>query len=66
VVRLIVYDLNGRLVRHIVDGIPQTAGTYQPIWDGTNDDGHRVPAGLYAIRLQAGAVEKQRRVMLIR
>jgi glucose/arabinose dehydrogenase len=66
VVRLVIYDLNGRVVRHIEDGTLKTAGTYQPTWDGTDDDGRNVRAGLYAIRLQAGGVEKLRRVMLIR
>ena len=66
VVRLVIYDLNGRMVRRIEDGTFRTAGTYQPTWDGTDDDGRNVRAGLYAIRLQASGVEKTRRVMLIR
>ena len=66
VVRLVIFDLNGRLVRRIEDGTQRTAGTYQPTWDGTDDDGRSVRAGLYAIRLLAGGVEKMRRVMLIR
>ena len=45
-VSLALYDAAGRLVRMLQDGI-LPAGRYQSPWDGRNDGGARVAAGVY-------------------
>lgn len=51
--RLALYDAAGRLVRVLADG-PHAAGEHAVRWDGTGEDGARLPAGLYLARLTFG------------
>ena len=51
--RLRVYDLLGRPVRTLWDG-PRPSGTHRLGWDGRNDAGQTVAAGVYFARLEAG------------
>ena len=52
-----VYDEGGALVKTVVDD--ETAGTFHAmqlngeVWDGTNDDGLPVLAGVYEVRIEA-------------
>jgi hypothetical protein len=48
---LVVFDASGRLVRDLYDG-QATAGLHMLEWDGRDDGGQRVPAGVYFCRLQ--------------
>ncbi|HEC78009.1 MAG TPA: T9SS type A sorting domain-containing protein [candidate division WOR-3 bacterium] len=45
-VKLSVYDVQGRLVKNLVDEIQQ-AGVHQLYWNGRDDRNVRVPAGVY-------------------
>jgi hypothetical protein len=45
-----VFDLSGRLVRTLLDEVLRP-GRQSIVWDGRNDQGHRVGSGLYFIRL---------------
>jgi len=50
---LALYDVNGRVVRRLVDEeLP--AGPYARAWDGVDDHGRAVPSGRYFARLTAG------------
>jgi hypothetical protein len=64
-VRLVVFDLAGRVVRHLEDGA-RPAGLHVVTWDGRNDAGRAASAGLYILRFEAGGVRQTRRVQLIR
>ena len=50
-VSLAVYDAQGRMVRPILYGEPQTPGTYSHSWDGLDRYGDAVPAGQYEWRM---------------
>ncbi len=63
-VTLSVFDVNGRLVRTLVDS-HQPAGAYQVGWDGRTETGGRVPAGMYFYELRAGAERQVRKLILI-
>jgi FlgD Ig-like domain len=53
-VRAALYDVSGRLVRMLADeSLP--AGKHQRAWDRRDHSGHRVPSGIYFLRLDAGA-----------
>jgi hypothetical protein len=52
-VRLSVIDVTGRRVRHLESG-SYPAGRHAAVWDGRDDLGRSVPAGLYFLQLQAG------------
>jgi hypothetical protein len=49
-VTLKVYDIQGRVVRTLVDG-RMSAGAYRAVWDGTNDSGEPVASGTYIARV---------------
>jgi hypothetical protein len=48
---LVIFDASGRLVRDLYDG-HATADPHMLEWDGRDDGGQRVPAGVYFCRLQ--------------
>jgi subtilisin family serine protease len=63
--RLTLYDASGRRVRTLVDG-PLSAGSRAIAWDGTDDRGARVAAGVYFAQLNAGGAEVRSKVVLVR
>ncbi len=64
-VNLTVYDIAGRRVRGLHAG-QMSAGPQEVTWDGRNEHGTRVSAGVYMCRFQAGDVVEQRRMVLLR
>ncbi len=62
---LSIYDVNGRLVRTLVDEHVST-GAHTALWDGTDDIGRDVGSGVYVYRLQGGDDVIARRLTLIR
>jgi len=64
-VRLSIYDVNGRLVRTLVDE-PVAAGVTSRFWDGTDSRGRLLAPGFYFYRLEASGVSQTRRMMLLR
>lgn len=63
--KLAVYDAQGRLVRMLADGA-FAAGPHAQVWDGADDGGRLVPAGLYLARLEADGRALVRRVVRLR
>jgi hypothetical protein len=64
-VRLEVFDVMGRRVRVLAQGV-LAAGTHEYSWDGLTETGMRVEAGIYVIRLEAAVVSTRRLVALVR
>jgi hypothetical protein len=64
-VTLRVYDPAGRLVRTLVDG-NQRPGIHKILWDGYNDSGKPVNAGVYFYRLQWDGKTETRRMILLK
>uniref|UniRef100_A0A7C4TC63 T9SS type A sorting domain-containing protein n=1 Tax=candidate division WOR-3 bacterium TaxID=2052148 RepID=A0A7C4TC63_UNCW3 len=59
-----IYDANGRLLRQ---WDYETIGlSDQIIWDGTNDFGRRLPAGIYFVRLESNEFKRTEKVILLR
>jgi len=63
--RLAVYDAQGRLVKVLVDGLC-AAGRTAVTWDGTDESGEPVPAGVYFYRLRAAGLEYGRPAVLVK
>ena len=63
--RLQIFDVDGRLVRTLVNGSVQ-AGRNSFTWDGADDRGHSVAPGVYFYRLDAPGFSETRRMMLLR
>lgn len=64
-VTLAIYDAAGRLVRTLVHDV-QDAGRHEARWDGTDQDGRGVAAGVYLCRLEADDVRATKRLTLVR
>ena len=64
-VSLSVYDAAGRLVRRLVDR-PSRAGAFVEAWDGRDDTGRVVPAGVYFYRLTVGKRSFTKKAALVR
>ncbi len=64
-VRLAVHDVSGRLVRLLV-GAELPPGEHRAAWDGRDDDGRAVAAGVYLARLTAEGVAESAKLVLVR
>jgi PKD repeat protein len=64
-VRLMIFDLMGRVVRTLEDG-SFTPGTYESRWDGLDESGRTAASGVYVIAIQAGDFTAQRKMLLMR
>lgn len=62
--RLGPQDVAVRLVRTVVQ-VQQEAGPHEALWDGTDDNGARSPAGVFFYRLQAGDRSNERTLVVI-
>ena len=64
-VSLVIYDINGRLVRTLVDG-NRTAGMHEVVWDARDDAGRAIASGVYVYRLTNQREAMVRRMALVR
>ena len=63
--RLAVYDMLGRKVKTLVEGLVST-GTYSIDWDGTDDLGRRASSGIYFCHISGehGTPDSQKTIFL--
>ena len=64
-VKVSVYDLNGRKIKNLVNS-PQSPGKKYVTWDGTNDLGSSISAGMYLYTIQAGEFRQTRKMVLLK
>jgi Ca-activated chloride channel family protein len=64
-VRLVVYNILGQEVKTLVE-TPQEPGSYRVTWDGTDNEGKRVPSGVYIYRLMAGNYVSSRTMVIVK
>ena len=62
---LSVYDVRGRLITTLFDGVP-SLGSSQFVWDGTNEWGQTVASGTYYFRLTHKDQQRIKSVVLVR
>jgi hypothetical protein len=63
--RLNIFDVNGRLVRTLVDRAVE-AGPHTAIWDGKDQAGRGVASGTYFARMEAGQWKQDTRVTILK
>ena len=66
IVQVAVYDVRGRLVREVLRHARRSAGPTEIVWDGRDDTGLRVPAGLYLALLRVDDFCSARRLAILR
>ena len=64
-VTLSVYNIEGKLVRRLVDQ-PQGAGIHDEVWRGRNDAGQSVASGVYFYVLRTGRSTLARKLVLLK
>jgi len=60
-----VYDKSGRLVKKIFEGKIST-DSYETEWKGDDEQGRKVPGGVYFIYLKFGKIEEAKKAILLR
>jgi hypothetical protein len=60
-----LYDIRGRLVRTLDNG-SRAGGEFEAVWDGRDEAGRRLPAGVYFCRAEIGDWRETRKMVLIR
>ena len=60
-----IFNVLGQSVRTLVDN-EQTAGSYQAIWDGTDNTGRALGSGVYLYRITAGSFSQTRKMLLLK
>lgn len=65
-VYITVFDILGRKVRHLVNGLKQEAGVYTIMWDGKDQKGRNISSGTYIINFKTDNYFKSHRVILLR
>lgn len=65
-VRLTLYSPEGRLVRTVLENAGQAAGYYVATWNGRDDRGRPVAAGVYLVRLESGRQQRTQKVLWVR
>lgn len=63
-VKLMVYDLSGRLV-WLLESAENAAGAYLKTWDGRNELGLPVASGVYLYRLQVGQMTLTKKMLIV-
>ncbi len=64
-VKLVIYNLRGQQVRKLVDDVLAPL-TYRREWDGRDDRGKLVAAGIYFYQLQSGKFSSAKRMIFLR
>ncbi len=64
-VELALYDLSGRVVRHLAAGA-LAGGLHEVAWDGRADDGQAAPGGVYVYRLAGTGIDLSRKLVLLK
>ena len=59
-----IYNLSGQLIRTLVDE-NTSEGSHSVIWDGSDDRGDPVAAGIYYYQLESGEFSNVRKMLLI-
>ena len=62
---LIIYNINGELVRTLQSG-QKAAGKYSVVWNGLSDSGSRVNTGIYFYRLQTNRFVETKRLLILK
>jgi hypothetical protein len=60
-----IYDLNGRLIKTLLNEF-KTAGCYVLQWNGKNEKDVTVPSGMYWYRLLSGGFNEVKRMLLLK
>jgi flagellar hook assembly protein FlgD len=64
-VEISVFDVNGRVVKTLIDGVVD-AGENALTWDGTDNRGNPVGAGIFWMKMRTPGYESTKRMVVMR
>ena len=64
-IKLVVFNLLGQRINTLVDET-KPAGTYSVDWDGTDQSGRTVAAGIYFYQMTAGEYSEARKMVFLK
>jgi len=64
-VKICVFNIRGEMVKSLVNTF-QSPGTYQLLWDGTDDKQNFISSGIFFIEMKAGEFTQKRKITLLR
>ncbi|MCB9463851.1 MAG: hypothetical protein H6682_09225 [Candidatus Eisenbacteria bacterium] len=64
-VDLAIFDVSGRRIRTLATG-ELSAGAHEVVWDGADENGHRVASGTYWARLEAAGRRSASRLVVLK
>jgi hypothetical protein len=65
-VNIAVYDISGRLVTTLADGVSLPEGNHEVTWNGSDMNGNSVSAGVYFCRISASETFRQHSIVVVR
>ncbi len=60
-----IYNILGQKMRTLVNE-PKSAGDYEVVWDGKDDEGKYVASGIYFCKLTTGSYQKTKKMVLLK
>jgi len=64
-VSLTIYNVVGQAIKELVSD-NRAAGSYTVLWDGTDESGKSVPAGIYFYKIRAGDFIDCKKMLLVK
>ncbi|GAI81388.1 unnamed protein product, partial [marine sediment metagenome] len=66
-ISLHIYDAAGRLIRDLSNNLASCILNHVSVvsWNGTNDYGHKLPAGIYFVRFKAGDLQAAEKILIV-
>ena len=65
-VSLDIFDLQGRLVRSLLQSSPHTPGRHEQVWDGRDTEGKATASGVYFYKFTAGEQNRVGKLTLLK
>lgn len=64
-VQIVIYDMRGREITELVND-QQGVGTYEVQWNGLNEQGQKMPSGVYLARIVSGKQSETIKMLLLK
>jgi hypothetical protein len=65
-VDIVVYDMIGREINHLVSAYQENAGQYSVVWNGLTNEGVEASAGVYIYKMTSGDFVKTNKMLLVK
>ncbi len=59
-----IFNVNGQVVKHLVNG-KSLPGDYSVVWDATNSNGNKVESGFYFYKINSGGKSQTEKMILL-